>query len=322
MEANDSLNNLKGLHEEFLNSSYFSALSIMTPKKDWLCIHRDDKYLNETYFEAKKRSIFNLVVMDGHQVSGFINIKYIKKRNEEFTVDWNKMEKVEEQAICETLSLFDLLKKMVGDAKKVKRRMSPLYFVLPSKGSTKEPIGVISFWDLNRAPTYILSYPILVYLEHTLIFKIRHSHKQWVEHVELLTQIGRHFGVDKHEHNRFKKFLSAPEYNHSILSKCGFPELVYFYENDPHIERDGDEVIKNLIGLFKKNRKGNKKFRNMIAHTVNLIVDGQEFMENLEDLDKIWDYGKVAFSNFINPKLSYSTPIINESDVTKKSKNR
>ena len=308
MESNDSLNNLKDLHKEFLNSSYFSALSIMTPKEDWLCIHRDDKCLKETYCEAKKRRIFNLVVMDGQQVSGFINIKYINKRNEEFTVDWNRMEKVEEHAICESLSLFDLLKKMVGDAKKVKRRMSPLYFVLPSKGSTKEPIGIISFWDLNRAPTYILSYPILVYLEHTLIFKIRHSHKSWVEHGELLTEIGRHFGVDKHVHNRFKKFLSAPEYNHSILSKCGFSELVYFYENDPHIEGDGDEIIKNLINLFKDNRK----FRNIIAHSVNLIVDSQHFRQNLEDLEKIWDYGKVAFSNFIDPKLSYSTPLMND----------
>ena len=133
MEANDSLNNLKDLHEEFLNSSYFSALSIMTPKEDWLCIHRDDKCLKETYCEAKKRRIFNLVVMDGQQVSGFINIKYINKRNEEFTVDWNRMEKVEEHAICESLSLFDLLKKNGGRRKKGKEEDEPFIFRSPVK---------------------------------------------------------------------------------------------------------------------------------------------------------------------------------------------
>ena len=308
MNEIDTLNELKTLHKEFLESNYFSALSIMTPKKDWLCIDRNNPNIEKEYECAKKKKIFNLVVIEGQHVSGYINVKYIRPKGKESDIDWDKMEKIEGHSVLENLPLFKFLNIMVNDAKNVRRRMSPLYFVLPSEGNTEEPIGIVSFWDLNRAPSYILSYPILVYLEHTLIFKIKHSHTSWVDHGELLTQIGDHFGVDKNIHKRFKKFLCGPEYKHSILTNCGFPELVYFYENDPHIDKDGDEIIKNLIDLFKANRK----FRNIIAHSVNLIVDGQHFRQNLEELEKIWDYGQTAFCNFIDPKLSYSPPLIND----------
>jgi hypothetical protein len=304
----DTLYDLKDLHKEFLDSKYFSALSIMTPKEDWLCVHRYESCLKENYEEAQKRKIFNLVVMDGQHVSGYINVKYIKKRDGEYNIDWDKMEKIEVHTVHETLDLFNLLKKMVNDAKKVRRRMSPIYFVNSSQGGSKEPIGIISFWDLNRAPAYILSYPILVYVEHTLIIKIKNSHKRWVEHEDLLTKIREKYGEKTRKSRLFKEFLGSSEYNYSKLFKFGFPELLYFYENDPHIDRDEDRTIENLISLFKDNRK----FRNIIAHSVNLIVEGQHFRQNLEDLEKIWDYGKTAFCNFINPKLSYSPPLINE----------
>lgn len=314
MEANDSLNNLKDLHEEFLNSSYFSALSIMTPREDWVCIERNGENICGAYEEATKMNIFNLVVKDGQNVLGYINVKYIKQGEHGYDIDWKKMEKTVDHTVSGTSHLSKLLKRMAKDAKQVEREMSPLYFVLPSQANSKEPIGIISFWDLNRAPSYILSYPILVYLEHTLINKIKKSHKDCVEHEDLLekVRVTEKKGKESKKYQHFKEFLENPTDNYSKLSKWYFPELVFFYENDPHIERDGDEVLKNLIELLKKNWNNNTKFRNMIAHTVNLIVDGEKFRENLEDLEKIWDYGKIAFSNFINPKLSYSSPLINE----------
>jgi hypothetical protein len=323
MEANDSLNNLKDLHEEFLNSSYFTALSIMTPREDWVYIERNGENVSKAYKKATRMNVFNLVVKDGQNVLGYINVKYIKQGEHGYDIDWKKMEKTVDHTVSGTCHLFKLLKRMVKDAKQVEREMSPLYFVLPSQANSKEPIGIISFWDLNRAPSYILSYPILVYLEHTLINKIQKSHKDWVEHEDLLARIrdGEKNGKNSKKYNNLKEFLENPKGDYSKLSNWYFPELVYFYENDPHIETDGDEIIKNLIELLKKNWNNNTKFRNMIAHTVNLIVDGEKFRENLEDLEKIWDYGKIAFSNFINPKLSYSTPIITESNVSKKSKN-
>jgi CBS domain-containing protein len=310
MNEINTLNELMTLHEEFLNSRYFLAPSIMTPREEWLSIDRNDTSIEEAYKEAKERNIFNLVVTDGKHVSGFINVKYIRLRNGKYEIEWDSMENVEDHSVPETCHLFGLLKIMVKDAKQVERQMSPLYFVVKSQGNDEEPTGIISFWDLNRAPAYILSYPILVYLEHTLIIIIEKSHISGAEHGDLFDKMCKMFSFKKQEQDRFRRFLDAPRFNYSVLSKLGLPELAYFYENDPHI-KNKNKIPKDLLYLFTT-RTDKKRFRNIIAHTINLIVDSKNFRQDLEDLDKIWNYGKELFCNFIDPKVSYSPPFLNE----------
>ena len=52
-----------------------------------------------------------------------------------------------------------------------------MYFVQNPGSDSNEPIGIVTYWDLNRAPAYIFSFAILVYLEHTLLSKIEETHK-------------------------------------------------------------------------------------------------------------------------------------------------
>ena len=312
MKETNSRPDLRAIHKEFLESRYFSALSIITPKEDWLWISKDGAGIDKKYGEAKKRKIFNLVVIDGQRVSGFINVEYIRPRDGKYEIEWEKMESVENYRVPEGSHLFDLLKRMVKDAKQIgeEREMSPIYFVVKSEGKSEEPIGIISFWDLNRAPAYILSYPILVYLEHTLIIKIEKSHSNWVSHKDLLEKISESYSGRRYRaiRNRFKKFLEEPMHDYQVLSEWGLPELAYFYENDPHMEMYKDSVTSDLIQLFTNE----SKLRNILAHTVNLIVDGNDFERDLENLEKIWNYGKTVFFNFIDPKVSYRPWFSNE----------
>ena len=307
MNTNSSSENLKNLHEKFLESKYFSALSIMTPKKEWLCIDINDKDISEKCKCANNRNIFNLVVKEGNKVLGYINVKHIRQRGEIYDIDRTKIEKIEEHNVMESLSLFDLLKIMLNDTKKLNTKMmSPLYFVIQSHKGSAKPIGIISFWDLNRAPAYILSYPFLVYLEHTIIIIIENSHTNWVEHGSWLAELRKTVSEHSKKYRHFKEFLEDHKQDYSVLSKWTFPELVYFYENDPHIEKDENVVPRALLDIFVNKRK----FRNIIAHSINLIVDSENlnFIGSLEDLDMIWNYGKTLFCNFIDPKVSYSTP--------------
>lgn len=299
----------KEMREQFLKSNYFSALSIMTPKEKWLCIDRNEKNLDETYKSAKNMNIFNLVVTEGDNVTGFINVKYIKQNNEQYDIDWDKMEKIDNHSVPGTMHLFTLLEKMVKDADELEKIMSPLYFVLRENDGSGNPIGIISFWDLNRAPAYILSYPILVSLEHTLIIKIEKSHENWVEHDDLRKKIHKKYADNRGKKNRklFEKFLEGPNYNYQKLSKLGLQELIYFYKNDPHIEVDDDKTIKNLIDLLERKTR----FRNIIAHSVKLIVESDKFKDDLKDLTKIWCLGKTVFCNFTDPKVSYRQPVQN-----------
>ena len=296
MTSGDEVLKLRGLHEEFLNEKYFSAFSIITPKRDWLCVDKNESNIDLKIEKAKRKKIFNLVVKENERISGSINLKYLERRQ------WDKLEEIEKFSVLESMHLFDLVERMVKDSKKAKRELSPLYFVYPTEDRTKDPVGIVTFWDLNRAPSYILSYPILVYLEHTLLFKIRDSHKEWSKHTDLLNKLSE----NEDPYHYIKKFVKGPQYDYKVLSRWWLPQLVYFYKNDQHIERNHSEIPEELISSFIERGK----FRNRLGHTVNLIIrDDKHFNEDLNELNNIWNLGKKIFINFIDPKVRHSSPV-------------
>lgn len=58
-----------------------------------------------------------------------------------------------------------------------------------------------------------------------------------------------------------------------------------------------------------------KNLRNIIAHTVNFFVNKDHFVQDLKNLDLIFNYGKMLFRNFRDPKLSYSEPFLLEQGI-------
>jgi hypothetical protein len=296
MTKDEEVFRLRDLHEEFLRDQYFTAFSIITPKNNWLCIDKNENNIESLVKRAEEKEVFNLVVKDSDKILGFINLTDIKEKK------WDKMVSLDEFSISASLSLFNLVDRMVKDSKDRKRARSPLYFVHAAEEKSENLVGIITFWDLNRAPAYILSYPILVYLEHTLLLKIIDSHKEWTEHATFLSNIS---GNDRNGYIR--KFLRGPSYNYKVLDRWGLLELLTFFKSDPHIQRDSSDVPGELLNLFNERRN----FRNIIGHTVKLIIrDNVHFSEDLKELNDIWNIGKEMFENFIDPKVRHSSPII------------
>ena len=74
------------------------------------------------------------------------------------------------------------------------------------------------------------------------------------------------------------------------------------------MEMHKDTVMCDLIKLFTNK----SKLRNRLAHTVNLLVDSEDYKRDPENLEKIWNYGETVFSNFTDPKVSYGSSFLDE----------
>ena len=196
---------LSKIHEEFTRNNYFTVFSLMTPNLDWLWIDINNRKYDEKVEEAKKNDVFNLVVKDNGTTLGYINL-------EDLNDDMNKkLEKVNKHIIPSSMPLYDLTAKMIKDAKNIERERSPLYFVTSPGADSRDPIGLVTFWDLNRAPSYIFSYSILVYLEQTLLFKIRDSHKSWENHDSVLNKV-RSINPNLRYIEALEEFIRGPQY--------------------------------------------------------------------------------------------------------------
>lgn len=306
MTLKDEKLDLKELHEDFIKNMYFSAFSLMTPKGNWLSIDKKEEDIRGKISEAKQKKIFNIVVEEDGQVIGSINVKDISN-----DICDDLVKNVNEYQIDAYTDLPRLSEIMYKDSKVINRREdSPLYFVVQSKGMKRELIGIMTFWDLNRAPSYIFSYTALVYLEHTLLLKIRDSHKEWYDHSDVIDKIWQMEKPPKYR-ECIKKFINTQQktYNYRKLSRWGLPELLAFYKFDEHIAKDPNQNMESLVGLFNEDFS----FRNKIGHSVKLLVnDNEEFQEDLKKLNAIWKYGKQAFVEFTDPKVSHSSPILED----------
>lgn len=300
MKIDDSIMKLRKMHKEFTENPYFSVFSLMTQHDDWLCIDKSGVDLEEKKGRARIREIFNLVVKENSKTVGSINIEDLNNP------DWqNYIVDLDDYSIPASTSLFDITERMVKDSVNLERKRSPLYFVRDPDSTDREPVGITTFWDLNRAPSYILSYSILVYLEQTIFLSIKESHTVWHDHSELQSRLISMFGE---RYGNISGFFRGPKYDYKKLSKWGLQELLAFYRYDVHIDKDKFEVSDELVDSFSDGGK----FRDRLGHTVKLLVEDKDdtFDTDLRRLNTIWKTGKSAFINFIDPKVRHSSPIL------------
>ena len=191
---------------------------------------------------------------------------------------------------------------MANDSIGLKRESSPLYFVFDYSSRQGEPIGIVTYWDLNRAPDYIFSFAIQTYLEHTILLAIRDSHKFWEDHSLVLQSI-------KGRREVLEKFLNGGKYNYRALSNLGFSEMFEFYRKDPHIDKKKINFPDDKINYISVPNN----YRNRVGHPVRLLVeDDDDFHKDLERLSMIWEMGMDAFLKFVNPKVRHSSPSVEE----------
>lgn len=292
----DAYTKLKKNQEKFLDNAYFSASSIITPKSEWLTIDITDKNIDLKIEKAKEMQVFNLVVEHNGTVIGSINALDLENYRSVMKED------IKYYKIPYSMTLFKLAEMMRKDSENVKRERSPLYFVYDTHDHEKVPIGLMTFWDLNRAPSYILTYPMLVYLEHLILLSIRDSHKEWEDHSNLLHQLDN---PNKH----VKSFVKGPRcYDYDALSRLGFRELTDFYRKDIHVSKNTKEIPDILIDSFLQS----ETFRNRVGHSIRLLIrdDDVYFKEDLDTICRIWNQGRKLFINFLGPKVKHSAPMM------------
>ena len=294
MKETHSSPDLRAIHKEFLESRYFSAFSIMTPKKDWLTIDRFDNNPLKIALNATNRGITNIVVCEGRNIKGFINARDLAEGH------WNMMKEGIENFMFEgDILLPVLVDRMVRDSNNTELDQAPLYFVTQKGNRVKDIVGILTFWDLNRAPSYILFYSILVAIEQSLLLSIRKSHTKWSDH----TQIVQEFETEvrnPRSHEAMVDFVQGPKYNFDKLDEWDLRALMVFYAHDPHVVKEEDESFQQLISILTSD------LRNRVGHPVKFMIKNDEsFKDDLKILSKILHYGEKFFERFPNPKVRH-----------------
>ena len=300
---------LEEYHRDFLNNRYFQVFTIMTPRKDWLCIDLNTGDINESVKQAKEAEISNIVVMDGDITKGYINVNEWNEKKIAMD-DWKQISKsYKDHLLSHSLTLLETVKKMANDSIGLKRESSPLYFVFDYSSRQGEPIGIVTYWDLNRAPAYIFSYAIQAYLEQIILLAIRDSHPQklWKDHSMVIQALEPN--LREIESRRIICFLGNGKYNYEALSKWGFSEMLQFYKSDPHINKELIEFSDDAIDSISIPAD----YRNRVGHPIKLLVEDDDcFHKDLERLSVIWKMGKEAFLRFTNPKVRHTSPSAEE----------
>ncbi len=269
----------------------FEVFSIATHKKEWLCVDKNDWHSHSRKAkDAEVYDLFNLVVTDHNKVVGYIN------RQDLSNEDWEKMVRWDEKSLDAEKKLTDEIDQLVKDSSKIARReRSPLYFVSSELNGKAMPLGIITFWDLNRAPAYILSYACMIYLEHTLLNSIRDTHKTLENHRSL---------ADRFESPGLRSFFRSSNPSFRELSKKWYlRDLIEFCRKDTHVSPWCKEIDETLMECL--DGSGEESLRNRIGHPMNLLVrdDNTNFKDDLVKLGKLWSAGIEALRHFHNPKV-------------------
>ncbi len=295
---NEYFNRLIDVHAKFLESEYFSVLSIITPSDCWLSVDMNEGHEEEIADEALERGITNVVVTKDGRLIGSINYKDLWNR------EWSKLVELEKYMVSLSTPLHHIVDRMISDAEDSTRKRNPLYFAYDENDKEKKIVGIFTFWDLNRGPAYTLSYLGLQYIENTLLIKIRDSHKVWSDHETVLDKINESKLGPKSK-KRIKKVFGCNPFDFGQLSNLGLEDLITFYEEDDHVGEDWEKIPENLLKAFKEPSLGN--YRNRIGHTVKLLVsDTDNFKDDLKKLGEAWKAGREIFLNFKNPKVRYA----------------
>lgn len=296
----DNYGEIMNAHKELWEGKYFNVSAIITPPKCWISIiHKSEEY-EKIAERAKDNKIFNVVVMENNEPIGFINVKYLEKGC------WGKLSKIDDYSIEETQHLTQTVNRMYKDAEKIiHREESPLYFSFKDSSGKRKYNGIFTFWDLNRGPSYVLSYLGLVYLEHTLLEKIRDSHKdkEFKSHRDVIEKCRKSVKY-KREIEYIESVFTEEKYEFKRLSTLGLAGMAAFYKNDTCINRDKNLIPDDLLESMLSNSHG--IFRNRIGHTIKLLVeDNDRFKSDLKNLKNIWNFTEHLFANFKDPKVRY-----------------
>ncbi len=163
---------MTGAVEEFFEQPLFKAKHLMTPMNEVKTIQKGEKKLQEKIDEAKCRGFSNLVVKTGSKYVGQIPVRKLEENN-----SWtDAIIKLDSYSVQDTDHIPELSQIFASHLEDTKNIKDPsIYFVL-YKG--KHPLGIMTYWDLNRRSVYTYTYHILLSIEQALKDHIAKTHNE------------------------------------------------------------------------------------------------------------------------------------------------
>ena len=170
--------------EEFFEQPLFRAKHLMTPHKDVLTIRKGEKNPKEIIHKAKCRGYSNIVVKTGSKYIGQIPLRKLEENNS-WADEVTELTRYIVQATDGITRLSEIFASHL--AEKGNKDDEPIYFVL---GKDEHPLGIMTYWDLNRRSVYTYTYHILLSVEQVLKDQIAKTHNRknnkdhdWIVHV-------------------------------------------------------------------------------------------------------------------------------------------
>ena len=278
-------------------SGVFTAFSLITHRSNWLTVEYLQKDVEEEVRDAERYEIFNLVVIENHKVKGSINVKDLCNG------DWDHCVPLSSFTINPSTPIPNLVETFSKDSRDTDRKRSPVYFVNSTNGAKQNPLGILTFWDLNRAPVYILSTLVVTFVEQSLLDQAKNAyfHK---DQIDLLSCT-----------QRVRDYIEAMDFSPSRLSEWYFHDFISLIRSDETIRMGSLPLSGELVSALEGT--GNDSFRNRVNHSNKLVVrdDDINFTQDLHKLCVVMTEGLPWIDEFTNPKVSYTSrlPKVNAS---------
>lgn len=295
----DSLRNL-------LESVPFQAQSLGTPRDNFVSIDMEatTNEVKDIVKDACNKHISSIVISENDIPIGYSVIPRSDKNIKSYNPlrQYVKFKAKHYLKYNDTLEV--IIKRFVDVHHSSDKTTSPPIFLIINKNDDKDnPIGLMTYWDLNRRSVYTFIYTIFVYFEQAMKIEVYESHKNGYENCI------RDF-IQKRDANKNKPRITYNrtddlKYN---ISKLQFRELQTLLYDDhafPNIQKKFPKDVICAIG----------EKRNRIAHPVNLVIDNgpNEISKNLRTLKTICICGKkhvIAYDD--NPKNTVHHSRLNE----------
>lgn len=295
--------------KDFFENNIFKAESMMTPIQSLVSIEKNasKKEVEDRIAEAQEKHISSIVISEGKRPIGYSVIPSSTRRLKNYDPRTRFVRFNEQNYLSSGSTLGDIVSKFLEVASSIGKSISPpIFLVYDSLGGKDMPIGLMTYWDLNRRSVYSYLYAIFVYFEQSMKLEIYFSHsndlyKCILEYIKTKDLRKRHPRV-------IGPNASDLGSNISKLKFEELKELLYDEHSSPDVKITFPEEI--IAALKDK--------RNQLAHPVNLIIESglADIRRRLETLYKICVNARdIVIKYDRNTKNTMHSPPINEIDL-------
>lgn len=264
------------MFKEFLKGSLFTAESLVTY---WSGVHKTNVPVGgtipqEDIDDAEEHDFHNIPVTWNNQALGYV-CRFDISRDRTLT---SRILKPYSQWVISREESLPQVARILSDHG---THNYPLFFV-PS--NIQEPLGVLTYADLNRRSCYIYTYTMINFIEQWAKKRIafhygrqRRLDPAWMESLKGLTHTG-----SKKTPTRWHYLKRKAGPNGNPLDVSEFKDLIHVIQNDIATKEPTSKFPTEVV-------KTAKDLRIRIAHPVKLIVPkGDEQM--LHRIPEFWQY--------------------------------